>query len=242
MAEEESESNTPETLKASPEGEAPENPETPDAPNGDEPESPPLESGEPPKEVVLSEEEHTRLLQAEVDRDQYRDDLLKLKNSKRKKELFADPVPTESPEVPETPNATPFINDYLSKRKDIMDEYADALGKLPDAAFSTVQASLRSEEDHLRRTLTDYVSRVQIKKMFDSAIDYARFKHGLQKPEPSTEEPEDFGSTKTIRKPFSPGKRKISDRAYAIAKESQTKDGGLTPEKVQDMLDRGQIK
>ena len=43
MAEEESESNTPETLKASPEGEAPENPETPDAPNGDEPESPPLE-------------------------------------------------------------------------------------------------------------------------------------------------------------------------------------------------------
>lgn len=243
MIEEESESNTPETPEI-PEQGTPETPETPPAPSGEEPGSPdtPQEPSDPPKkEVVLSEEEHASLLKAQEDRDKYRDDLIALKKGKRKDELFEDLPREESPEAP-TPNPGVYISDYLSKRKDIMDEFAGALGGLPDAAFATLQASLRAEETHLRRTMTDYVSRVRIKKMFEDALNYVRFKHNLERPATPEEQIDDFGSTRTIRKPLGINKRKISDRAYAIAKESQTKDGGLSPEQVQDQLDRGQIK
>lgn len=247
MEQEEKESNTPEEQVASK--------ETPPAPAEEQPPEsapPSVESeGEPSgiveEQVVLSKEEFDKLQKDARLTEDYRRDLLAMKGKKRTEEIFAaESAEAESPQESSPTDASPVLSDYYSKRTDIAAEFKEQLAGAPDAQYAIVKRQLELSEQSLLQRIrksNSYVSRQQIKDMFTEAFKFAEFKTqsvpvGKENLPPSY----DTGPTSSLRK-TSPKKPEISDRARQIQPFTKDSSGNLLPiEKIQEMLDKGQLQ
>ncbi len=184
-----------------------------------------------------------KLEKLEEERDNYKTAFLKLKSSKRMAELAGDEKEPE-PRQEQTVSGTfiennSVVNDYSSKRADILADYEEKIQALTDDEFRALSKRLRVEEQLLVQDAVNknsFVAKKHIQQMIDDNLDYINKRYRQQQSQQKFADniDADIGSTKTNRKLSS--QEPINEEIRDIARES-----GLTPDRVKELKQKGLI-
>lgn len=192
----------------------------------------------------LSEKEEA-LSEANRVRDDYKRDLLALKNKERTKALTEEAPVSEveapAPAVQSTTEVTGDVQrDYSSKRADVLAEFEDKIQHLSEDEFKILQKNLKAQEQILVNDASEknrYVARKHIHDMFNESLSYVGFKF-KKNVEPADNEEVvvqpsgNIGSSKTNRKVMS--SPSVSEESKAVAAAS-----GLDPKRVEELKEKG---
>lgn len=176
-----------------------------------------------------------KLAQVESDRDNYKQGLLSEKGRKRMEELVPKEETPELPDNFDTTLQTPIVNDYQSKRADILADYEGKIQQLSDEEFKILIRRLKAEEQLLVNDAVaknSYVAKKHIQTMIDENLDYLNYKFNSKQEVKESPVSADIGSTKSIRKIASPDRYSEEDKKIAS-------DAGMTLERYTELKNKG---
>lgn len=212
-------------------------------------EKPIEEAPSPEPEEPSVEELKAQLAEATRLKEEYKNDLLAIKRSSRRKSLEFEEIPdteqsgtSEVSDIDSSGNSE-ILRDYRSKRADVLAEFEQEFAGLSDEEFRNLKENLEIQDKLLTRNATTkghYVARKHIENRLKDALSYVKFRHRKEEPSPSAPLG-DIGPTKGIRK-IASGPR-ISDEAREIQRHTiDPKTGKPLPlERIQEMIDKGQV-